>query len=1193
MKIFYYPDFNDNNPYQSLLYAESEKNLASVVAGEIETAIDFKELNPSENVVFHLHWQNVITGPALNAHDFKVRAKCFLDKLAIFRSLGGRVVWTIHNKLPHDAKFISEERDFHTKLADLVDKILLHDEISLNIVLSEYFLDSKKVEFVKHGNYIGAYPDEVGRDQARQCLGIPEHDFVFGFVGQLRPYKGLNEFVEACYELTGRKTMSALIAGKPVWPLSKGKVTKLCSPISNVRVYERYIPDVELQLYLRSLDVLVLPYKEILTSGSVMLAASFGIPVVVPDIESFSSIKNMEFIHVYDPQEAGGLSRVIDNLSKVDKSVLANQSEAATKYALLHDWESLGKNLYLIFQRLFEAADLYLPVRNDDRFSLSCLGGVTYDDFSGCVAVCVVNYYSCEDVFNLVNSIRRNTKSGYQIFILDNSCNRQESIRLKMQLENVFFVESSENVGYAAGNNYLVELAMGLGCEKFAILNPDVEIYEDVLDVMGRRMNENKLSVYSPIILNSDHKISFFTADIKCSSQTLEISHMGVGLPKEVHPDGLYDSDVLNGCALFFHKDLVKKYGYIPEDYFLYFEETDWTYSIKRSGGQLSVDTSVAVIHNKKSQGGGLPTVPYVYYLLRNSIIFASRFGFDTKATEERYRSSFVVPWIERIEKRAPDYLMFFKDLCELAFRDGNDGVTGKVDIIPRLHHNYGRGKGGAGFIDSYDGVHLCGWAVSGSSKDAEVAKVLFFINGKFHSSATCKQLRSDIGNIGLQKESGFSIEVASDCMKDDFEIVEVENYISLGKTELLKLDVDRECSPIKFSEPKESVFKSNIEGYQSGKINGWVVDLANDMPVEIEILLDGFSLGQVEASLYRADLDRAGFAGGRCHFSLYVDPAFLNRELAKFEIRLPGSDYVLCSKEVKVRSEFAGVDFDMGMKDYLSWSYINVISPYGWYEFAERLQSEIKFLKNRFISKAQRLSSVPDVFISVVMPVYNRESVVETALDSILAQSYKNYEVIIVDDGSDDATCQVVENYIAENNISEKFVLVRLGTNSGVSSARNAGLDVAKGEVIAYLDSDNEWDSEYLNLVGFTYKDNPGSDCAYAGQEVWLNDKNKGIKFRTNLRMVPFNRSLLENGNYIDLNIFSHKRSMVERKGGFREDIYRLVDWDLILRYTEDKPPVFLPLPLNHYYFGFADNQITKTESYEKNLKKLFEGMC
>ena len=263
-------------------------------------------------------------------------------------------------------------------------------------------------------------------------------------------------------------------------------------------------------------------------------------------------------------------------------------------------------------------------------------------------------------------------------------------------------------------------------------------------------------------------------------------------------------------------------------------------------------------------------------------------------------------------------------------------------------------------------------------------------------------------------------------------------------------------------------------------------------------------------------------------------------------------------------------------------------MTPFGMYEKSHKLQRELAFIKNNLVNEANLIKE--QLFISVIMPAYNRTTLIKDSIDSILKQTYQHYELIIIDDGSDDDTCDVVRDIIASNdNVS--IQLIELDKNSGVSFARNRGLEKAKGDIITYLDSDNIWDENYLNLINHAYINNKKCDSVYAGQEIYYFDKENNCSYQTAIRLLPFNRSKIENENFIDLNVFSHRKSLFEQLGGFKEELRRLVDWDLIVKYTEEKPPVLIPVLLNKYFFGLANNQITSTENYEKNLTKLLEG--
>ncbi|WP_432629603.1 glycosyltransferase family 2 protein [Brotaphodocola sp.] len=102
------------------------------------------------------------------------------------------------------------------------------------------------------------------------------------------------------------------------------------------------------------------------------------------------------------------------------------------------------------------------------------------------------------------------------------------------------------------------------------------------------------------------------------------------------------------------------------------------------------------------------------------------------------------------------------------------------------------------------------------------------------------------------------------------------------------------------------------------------------------------------------------------------------------------------------------------------------------------------------------------DIFVSVIVPVYNVEKYLKECVDSILGQSWQNYEMILVDDGSTDSSGKICDDYALKN----KKIKVVHKKNGGLSSARNSGIDIAKGNYIAFVDSDDVLHTDYLKVM-------------------------------------------------------------------------------------------------------------------------------
>ena len=214
--------------------------------------------------------------------------------------------------------------------------------------------------------------------------------------------------------------------------------------------------------------------------------------------------------------------------------------------------------------------------------------------------------------------------------------------------------------------------------------------------------------------------------------------------------------------------------------------------------------------------------------------------------------------------------------------------------------------------------------------------------------------------------------------------------------------------------------------------------------------------------------------------------------------------------------------------------------------------------------------------FFSIVMPTYNRKFCISDAIDSALTQTYGNFELIIVDDGSTDGTEEFVRGKYANELDSGRMRFVRR-ENSGVCKTRNAGLRVAKGEWIAYLDSDNKILPFFLEVFARAIVANPEVVNMYAKQVyAW--------KRRTVGR--PFDLDDLLEANYIDLGVYVHRRSLIDELGPFDENMTRLADWELIIRQTKKHVPKYIDAIVMLYNDSDSGyERITNSVGLKKNM--------
>lgn len=193
----------------------------------------------------------------------------------------------------------------------------------------------------------------------------------------------------------------------------------------------------------------------------------------------------------------------------------------------------------------------------------------------------------------------------------------------------------------------------------------------------------------------------------------------------------------------------------------------------------------------------------------------------------------------------------------------------------------------------------------------------------------------------------------------------------------------------------------------------------------------------------------------------------------------------------------------------------------------------------------------------SVIIPSYNRVDYLALALESVFAQSLQPFEVLVVDDGSTDGTQDFVRG------LRDRVRYFRHLQNQGVSAARNLGLDVAHGDVIAWLDADDLWEPDFLATTLACLERNPGIDGVYTGC-VHI-DAEGTLLFQSSQTVVPPDNlyAALIEGNFIATPALVVLRSCFEETGRFDLHLGICEDYDMWLRLAHSYTLVGLPTPL------------------------------
>jgi len=252
------------------------------------------------------------------------------------------IVVTLHNIKPHESILI--DKPMFKILLNLCDRIIVRSKFSAREALRIYGKDLEhKIAIIPHGNFIFYFPNEVSRHEARRRLQLENDKFIFFFFGYLRPYKGLEETIEAFKTASQRtKRIALMIVGRRISnkyeSLIKSKVQKL----DNCTLRCEYVPDSEVQLYLNAIDVGVFNYGETTTPATLFLFMSFKKPVVAPDIPQIREIASEDFGIFFKRQDMRSFSEaMLTALSRKDE--MRKMGMSAFRKALLFDWNSIGR----------------------------------------------------------------------------------------------------------------------------------------------------------------------------------------------------------------------------------------------------------------------------------------------------------------------------------------------------------------------------------------------------------------------------------------------------------------------------------------------------------------------------------------------------------------------------------------------------------------------------------------------------------------------------------------------------------------------------------------------------------------------------------------------------------------------------------------------------------------------------------
>ncbi|MEI7058377.1 glycosyltransferase [Nocardioides sp. CCNWLW239] len=340
------------NPYLTMLTVAPRAAGWDVVDGvRALRGLELRAAHLGPGDVLHVHWTSPVTSGCQSAEEAWAKAARFEDVLTSARGRGADVLWTVHNSIAHEADYVDVEIAVAKALARHATRIIRLNPATIEETAAYYTLPPEKVVDLPHSSYLGIYPDGGDDAASRERIGVPQGVPTVGFIGQIRAYKGLDVLCRAV-EIATRTVpdLTFVVAGKVV-PAEDHETVEDMLSASNVVKRLEFVETADFSDWLRASDVVALPYRRILNSGSLLAAGTFGRTALIPeDTPIARQFAEQPWVVTYasEPDEPTALAAAIVEAleGQEERHRAANEfSRAYTPYDMSRDYLRLLEGL--------------------------------------------------------------------------------------------------------------------------------------------------------------------------------------------------------------------------------------------------------------------------------------------------------------------------------------------------------------------------------------------------------------------------------------------------------------------------------------------------------------------------------------------------------------------------------------------------------------------------------------------------------------------------------------------------------------------------------------------------------------------------------------------------------------------------------------------------------------------------------
>ncbi|MFI7588422.1 glycosyltransferase [Spongisporangium articulatum] len=284
--VWPFTPYYSGNPFQAVLYGGfADRSMVAAPAFRVGDLLRGTDGWPADlPLVVHLHWLNQVLAGASSAAAAGAAVDEHSRLLDTLTARGAKLVWTVHNALPHDTAFEAQEVRLREEVLARADLVHVMSPLTAELVSPWFTLPADRTYRCDHPGYQGVYPDWVSALEARSRLRIPEGSVALLVTGALKPYKGLLDLLDAVdvVNAAAPQGIVLVVAGASDGAPETERFLARAYLHPAVRVLPGKVAESDFQVLLRGTDVVALPYRRSLNSGVLALALTFGKPVLLP-----------------------------------------------------------------------------------------------------------------------------------------------------------------------------------------------------------------------------------------------------------------------------------------------------------------------------------------------------------------------------------------------------------------------------------------------------------------------------------------------------------------------------------------------------------------------------------------------------------------------------------------------------------------------------------------------------------------------------------------------------------------------------------------------------------------------------------------------------------------------------------------------------------------------------------------------